>query len=85
MIDLRAQHRAELVRTARKILAHLGNSYAPWLTVNQDAGTVSDRRDGTPYGYVALAWTAMSFEYLQGRVAWAVVASGPFGPNAGTT
>lgn len=62
-------HREDLIRAARDVLAH-----HPWLatylSINEAAGTVSDRRDAKVYAYIAPAWTALSSEELMGWHSW---------------
>jgi len=70
-VSLAAHHREDLIRAARAVLSRQP-ALATHLSINSDAGTVSDRRDGEVWAYVATDWTAMSPEQVIGLHPWPV-------------
>lgn len=64
-------HQQDLVRLAREVLTK-HPALATHLSINEDAGTVSDRRTGELWGVVTKEWTAMSADYVKGWSQWPV-------------
>jgi hypothetical protein len=69
-------HHMDLVRLARRILSQHRLRYAGMagaLSINDNAGTVSDRQTGALLGYVSPAYTAISIEELTAWWPWVAV------------
>lgn len=70
-MSLANYHREDLIRAARVVLSKRP-ALATHLSINADAGTVSDKRDGEVWAYVDQAWTAMTPEEVIGFHPWPV-------------
>jgi hypothetical protein len=64
-------HRDDLRRAGLEVLKHRP-WHAGYLSLNEHASTVSDRRDGQVLGYVSPAFTEMTAEEWLGWHAWPV-------------
>ena len=70
-----ADHHEDLIRAAREILAQHPARYgglSQTLSINDAAGTVSDRATGELLGYISPAWTSLTAEELLGWHTWPV-------------
>jgi hypothetical protein len=68
----RGDHHIDLVAAAREVMGKLGPRQANSISINDAAGTISDRATGELYGYVSPAWTALSAGELLGWHTWPV-------------
>lgn len=71
MSRLPQYYRDDLISAARVVLSR-HPTLALQLTINEASGTVSDKRDGEVWAYVAPAYTAMTPEQWNGWREWPV-------------
>lgn len=71
MSQLPTYYRQDLISVARVVLSR-NPDLATQLTINEVTGTVSDKRDGEVWAYVAPAYTAMTPEQWNGWREWPV-------------